>query len=480
MDRALNREILRLSLPSILANLTVPLVGFVDTAVAGHLDGGAAAFIGAISVGAMLFNLLYWNFGFLRTGTGGLTAQAFGRGDPHGCAAILARSLALALGISVLTLALQWPFVKLVLACTQATPEVEALAAKYFFIRIWAAPATLSLMAFSGWFVGMQDSMSSMWKDFVVNGVNVVASIVLALGVGKWPGMGFAGIALGTVVAQYCGLLYCLVVCAVKYRETVLSRFRLAELRSMMGREDLRGFFKMNADLFGRSLFFTVIYIGYTLIAAQLGDLMLACSAIMMQLLMIFSYFTDGFAYAGEALTGRFIGAQDIVMMRRSVKYTFVWSMSIAVLFIGVYGLIGVPLLRLLTDDAVVVDACRDYLPWLALMPPLGCAAFFWDGVYLGATASRGIRNAMVGAAVSFFAVWFAGRLFLPAPALGSAAPALSSVASALDSAVVAPAPAALHLLLAAYFAHLAFRTIYLSLRYRPDILSNLLPPVEG
>lgn len=457
MDRALNREILRLSLPSILANLTVPLVGFVDTAVAGHLDGGAAAFIGAISVGAMLFNLIYWNFGFLRTGTGGLTAQAFGRGDTHDCAAILVRGLVLALGISVLTIALQWPFVKLVLACTQATPEVESLAEKYFFIRIWAAPATLSLMAFSGWFVGMQDSMSSMWKDFVVNGVNVAASMALALGVGGWPGMGFSGIALGTVVAQYSGLLFCAVVCIVKYRGEVFSHFHLSELGSMMKRNGLHGFFKMNADLFGRSLFFTVIYIGYTVIAAQMGDLMLACSAIMMQLLMIFSYFTDGFAYAGEALTGRFIGARDAVMMRRSVKYTFVWSMSIAVLFVGLYGMIGVPLLRLLTDDALVVDACRQFLPWLALMPPLGCAAFFWDGIYLGATASRGIRNAMFGAAVSFFAVWFAGRLFIPAAF-----------------------PAALHLLLAAYFAHIAFRTIYLSFRYRPDILSNLLPRVEG
>lgn len=457
MDRALNREILRLSLPSILANLTVPLVGFVDTAVAGHLDGGAAAFIGAISVGAMLFNLIYWNFGFLRTGTGGLTAQAFGRGDTHDCAAILVRGLVLALGISVLTIALQWPFVKLVLACTQATPEVESLAEKYFFIRIWAAPATLSLMVFSGWFVGMQDSMSSMWKDFVVNGVNVAASMALALGVGGWPGMGFSGIALGTVVAQYSGLLFCAVVCIVKYRGEVFSHFHLSELGSMMKRNGLRGFFKMNADLFGRSLFFTVIYIGYTVIAAQMGDLMLACSAIMMQLLMIFSYFTDGFAYAGEALTGRFIGARDAVMMRRSVKYTFVWSMSIAVLFVGLYGMIGVPLLRLLTDDALVVDACRQFLPWLALMPPLGCAAFFWDGIYLGATASRGIRNAMFGAAVSFFAVWFAGRLFIPAAF-----------------------PAALHLLLAAYFAHIAFRTIYLSFRYRPDILSNLLPRVEG
>lgn len=449
MDRTLNREILRLSLPSIIANLTVPLVGFVDTAVAGHLNGGAAAFIGAISLGAMLFNLLYWNFGFLRTGTGGLTAQAYGRGSRRECAAILYRGLALALGVSVVLLALQWPFVRLVLACTRASAEAESLAAEYFFIRIWAAPATLSLMAFSGWFVGMQDSVSSMWKDLVVNAVNMAASVILSFGIGGWRGLGFAGIALGTVIAQYCGLAYCVLVCVFKYGKKLFGECRMEDFRELMGHESLKGFFKLNADLFGRSIFFTAIYIGYTVIAATLGDVLLACSSIMMQLLMIFSFFTDGFAYAGEALTGRFIGAGDYIMMRRSVRYTLIWSMGIGMLFIGIYSAVGLPMVRILTDDVTVVGACREFLPWLALMPPIGCAAFFWDGVFLGATASRGIRNAMIGAAAAFFGVWFGGRLF----------------------GVASDGPAAFHLLLGAYFAHLLLRAVYLSFRYRPEIL---------
>ena len=454
MDSVLNKEILRLSIPSILANLTVPLVGLVDTAVAGHIQAsdGAAAFIGAISLGAMLFNLLYWNFGFLRTGTGGLTAQAFGRGDPHDCTAILARGLSFSLIIAALTLLIQWPFVKFVLLCTQATGEVEALAGQYFFIRIWAAPATLSLMVFSGWFVGMQDSASSLCKDLVVNTVNIIASILLTLGCGSWKGIGFPGIAWGTVLAQYCGVLCCIAICVFKYRKSVLNAFSLKELRGMLGSGERRAFFKLNANLFGRSLFFTFIYIGYTVIAATLGDLMLACSSIIMQMLMIFSYFTDGFAYAGEALTGRFIGARDSVLMRRSVRYTFVWSMGIGLLFVGVYAVAGMPMLRSLTDDSLVVGACRQFLPWLLLMPPLGCAAFFWDGIFLGATASRGMRNAMGGAAAAFFAVWFIGRALLP------------------DIQNLA---AGLHLLLGAYFAHLAFRAIYLTLRYKPDILSS-------
>ena len=453
MDRTLNKEILRLSIPSILANLTVPLVGFVDTAVAGHLQGGegAAAFIGAISIGSMLFNLLYWNFGFLRTGTGGLTAQAFGRGDMHGSAVIFFRGIVLALAAAVFNLLIQWPFVKLSLGLVNGGAEVESLAEQYFFIRIWAAPATLSLMAFSGWFVGMQDSMSSMWRDLVVNGVNVAASIILALGIGSWDGMGFPGVAWGTVIAQYSGLAYCIVKTVVKYGHKVFAGFRLSELKEVFTGAELRSFFKMNADLVLRSIGFTGIYIGYTAIAASFGDVLLACSSIMMQILMIFSYFTDGFAYAGEALTGRYIGAGDKLMLRRSVNYVFVWSLSIASVFTGVYLAAGEPIVRLLTSDSTVVSTCAVFIPWLALMPLFGCCAFTWDGVYLGATASVGLRNSMLGAMFAFFAVWFVG------------------------DAVLHPAGNMLmHVLLAAYFAHLLFRSVYLTLTYKKEVLLKI------
>lgn len=453
----LNREILRLSLPSILANITVPLVGMVDTAVAGHLPGGegagAATYIGAISVGAMLFNLLYWNFAFLRTGTGGLTAQAYGRGDMSECARIGVRAFLLALITAAGVLMLQWPFEKLGMWVVDSSEGVESLAAQYFFIRIWAAPATLGLMAFSGWFVGMQDSMCSMWKDLTVNMVNIAASILLALGIGSWEGLGFAGVAWGTVIAQYCGLLYCLAVCAVKYRK-VFGTFGRADLPTLFSGGGMRGFFRMNMNLFGRSVFFTSIYVGYTLIAAQYSDVMLACSSLMMQLLMIFSYFTDGFAYAGEALTGRFIGARDEVLLRRTVRLIFVWSMSIALLFVWMYMAGGVPVLKMLTSDETVVEACRQFLPWLVLMPPLGCAAFTWDGIFLGATASRAIFMAMVWAAAGFFAVWFGARWLIVDPAAGT--PGFDTLA--------------IHCLMAAYFAHLLARTVYLTCRYRKDI----------
>ena len=451
MNKALHREILRLSVPSILAGITVPLVGMVDTAVAGHLGGDTAAQIGAISVGSMVLSLLYWTFGFLRTGTGGLTAQAFGRGDFAECGRIFLRGTGLALLAAFFALAFQWPFFKGVMLIPEATGGVRVLAERYFFIRIWAAPATMTLMTLRGWFVGMQNSVNPMWMDLIINAVNIGASILLAFGIGPWPGLGFAGIPLGTVIAQYCGLLYGLLVCRFKYGRSVFSQLRRSDFAGLLRDGSLGRFFRMNLDLLGRSFFFILIYIGFTMIAAGYGDVMLAASSILMQLLMFFSYFTDGFAYAGEALAGRFIGERDGVMLRQSVRYVFGWSMALAVFFAFLYALAGSPVIRLLTSDETVVQACRLFLPWLLMMPPLGCAAFTWDGIFLGATASRGLMTSMAGAAAAFFAVWYTGRWLLqPAGAT------------------------AIHLLFAAYFAHLAFRTVWLTLRYRKEVLGRL------
>lgn len=450
----INKDILKLAVPSILANITVPIVGMVDIAVAGHLDTSAAVMIGGIAIGTMLFDLLYWNFGFLRVGTGGLTAQAYGRGDRKECARIFTRAVGIALACALMLIAIQWVFVKAAFLVVDCTPQVRELAQRYFFIRIWAAPATLSLMAFKGWFIGMQDSVSPMIVDLVVNGMNVLMSIVLALGFSMgalhYEGMGFSGIAAGTVCAQYSGLLTAVCIMAFKYVRTTFSHLERVDLRSVFKGSETRRFFVMNADLFVRSLCFIAIYIGFTVISARYGDVLLAVSSIMMKLLMIFSYFTDGFAYAGEALTGRYIGAKDGQMVRQTVRWTFVWSMGIALIFMGIYHFAGVPMLKMMTSDMTVVAAAEGYLPWLLLMPIIGCAAFTWDGIYIGATASKAIRNSMLWAVVGFFAVWAAG-LTVPSISAG----------------------ASMHVLMGAYFAHLLARTIYLSVRYRKDISIN-------
>ena len=449
--KPINKDILKLAIPSILANITVPLVGMVDIAVAGHLDVNAATMIGGIAIGSMLFDLLYWNFGFLRVGTGGLAAQAYGRGDRKECARILARALGIALACALVLISIQWIFVKAAFLVVDSSPEVQALATKYFYIRIWAAPATLSLMALKGWFIGMQDSVSPMATDMTVNGMNVLMSIILSLGftVGglHYDGIGFAGVAAGTVVAQYSGLLVALLLLLWKYRRNTLSTVTVSELRGLFKGDETRRFFVMNADLYVRSLCFIAIYIGFTVISARYGDVLLAVSSILMKLLMIFSYFTDGFAYAGEALTGRYIGAKDSFMVRQTVRWTFVWSMSIALLFMGIYHFAGVPMLRMMTSDPIVVDAAVGYLPWLLLMPVAGCAAFTWDGIYIGATASRQMRNSMLWATVSFAALWAVGILILQAVAPDS--PSYGRIA--------------MHILMAAYFAHLLARTVYLT-----------------
>ena len=453
--RTINKDILKLAIPSILANITVPLVGMVDIAVAGHLDASAATMIGGIAIGSMLFDLLYWNFGFLRVGTGGLAAQAYGRGDRKECARILARALGIALACALVLIAIQWIFVKAAFLVVDSSPDVRELASQYFFRRIWAAPATLSLMALKGWFIGMQDSVSPMATDMTVNGMNVLMSILLALGftVGglHYGGMGFKGVAMGTVVAQYSGLLVALSLLLWKYRRNTLCEISLPELRGLFKGDQTRRFFVMNADLYVRSLCFIAIYIGFTVISARYGDVLLAVSSILMKLLMIFSYFTDGFAYAGEALTGRYIGAKDASMVRQTVRWTFIWSMSIAVIFMGIYHFAGVPMLKMMTSDAVVIDAAVGYLPWLLLMPIAGCAAFTWDGIYIGATASKEMRNSMLWATVFFAAVWAVGIFILQ-----TVAPASESYGRV-----------AMHILMAAYFSHLLARTVYLTVKWR-------------
>jgi multidrug resistance protein, MATE family len=449
----MNKEMLRLALPSILANLTVPLVGMVDIAIAGHLDTSAAALIGGISVGSLMFDLLYWNFGFLRAGTGGMTAQAFGRQDWKDCAGNLTRGVGLAFLIAVVLIALQWPFQKLIFLFVGCSEEVRTLALEYFYIRIWAAPATLCLMAFRGWFIGMQDTFSSMLADVIVNGGNILFSLLLAFGIPGtgFNGLGFKGIAWGTVAAQYSGLLFASGRVALKFGNILAGR-RLFDFRSAFAGGKVGRFFSVNRDLFIRSVCLIIVYLAFTAISARFGDTLLAACSIMLKLLMVFSYFTDGFAFAGEALTGRFTGMRDLSGVRRAVRYTFIWSMGIGLIFIGIYSFAGVSALRLMTSDASVVEAARAFIPWLVFIPLVGCPAFTWDGIYTGATATRAMRDSNIGCVLAFFAIWFSG-IFILAP---------SGVASA-------------HLLFAAYYAHLIYRSLYQTVFYRRSILAPLL-----
>ena len=394
----MNRQILRLAIPSILANITIPLVGLVDTIIVGHISDAHA--IGGIAIGAMLFDLLYWNFGFLRVGTSGMTAQAYGRGDNQHCARLLTQSVTIALVGAVIIWALQWLFVTAVLAVVPCSQQVSAFAREYFFIRIWAAPATLSLMAFKGWFIGMQDTVSPMAIDIVVNVVNMVVSYVLAV----YTPLGALGVAYGTLAAQFTGLLLSLVIILWKYQYVWrgVSLWRLAKDKQGIG-----NLITLNANLFVRSLCFMIVYVGFTSLSSLYGDTDLAVCSILMKLFMLFSYFVDGFAYAGEALVGKYVGEQQVHSQKESslarvVRLLFIWSLGVGCLFTLIFALLASPIYHIMTSDLLVLNRLADFTPWLVAMPIISTLAFMWDGVFAGATAGKQIRNAMIYAAIGF------------------------------------------------------------------------------
>lgn len=426
----MNKQVLKLAIPSILANITIPLVGLVDTAIVGHIAD--ATLIGGIAVGTMLFDLLYWNFGFLRVGTSGTTAQAFGRKDDRECASILAQSLIISAFATLLIWAIQWLFVTAALACVPCSPEVAAFARKYFFVRIWAAPATLSLMALKGWFIGMQDTVSPMACDIVVNIVNMTASYILAV----YTSLGAIGVAYGTLVAQFTGLLLVAIILFTKYKSYLLI-FQSSNLQIF---DSLSRLLRLNTNLFIRSFCFMVVYVGFTAIAGSYGDIQLALSSILMKLFMLFSYFVDGFAYAGEALVGKAIGeGADSKSLSRIVRILFNWSIGVGVLFTLVYAFWGADFVRLMTDDENVLEALPPMLGWLITMPVVSTLAFMWDGIYVGATAGKDIRNAMIWAAVGFVIAYAMLYRFCGIQAL-----------------------------YIAYFVHLFARVIYLTVKWKP------------
>ncbi len=391
--KLIQKEVLRLALPSILSGITIPLVGMADTAIAGRL--GTATHIAAIALGSTMFDWLYWNLSFLRTGTSGLCAQSFGRRDFHRTMRLLTQSLILALGLALVIWAIQKPFSWLFFAITPTSSQTMALALQYFFIRVWAAPAALSLFSMRGWFLGMQNSVCPMIIEIVVNVVNIAASYILAIPYG----MGVAGIALGTVIAQYSGLLCSALLFWICFR----SQLQYFSFKEAFRWDELKSFFSMNANLFVRSFCILLIYSGFNMLAARYGDMELAIASIMMKLLLLYSYFIDGFAYAGEALVGRFLGERSESKLRLCIKVLFMWCLLIGIVSTAVYVFCDEWMLHVITSVPEVLQACKPFVPWLYVMPFISCIAFTWDGIYIGATASQALRNGMLYSIAAFY-----------------------------------------------------------------------------
>lgn len=392
-----NQRILHIAVPSIVSNITVPLLGLVDVTIVGHL--GAASYIGAIAVGGMLFNMIYWIFGFLRMGTGGLTAQAYGAHRLSESVHTLLRSLGISFLLAAGLILLQYPIRTVAFHLIDTSPEVRSLATTYFHICIWGAPATLGLYSFTGWFIGMQNSRFPMFIAITQNIVNIAASLFFVFVLH----MKVEGVALGTLIAQYAGLLMAALLW-LRYYHPLRKYIKKGHIfeRNAMSR-----FFQINRDIFLRTLCLVAVTVFFTSTGAAYGDVILAVNTLLMQLFTLFSYIMDGFAYAGEALTGKNIGARNYTELHRTVRHLFGWGIMLALAFTLLYGAGGKGFLSLLTNDTTVIQASGSYFYWVLAIPLAGFSAFLLDGICIGATATHLMLRAMLVASGSFFLTYY-------------------------------------------------------------------------
>ena len=393
----MNRRILHLAIPSIVSNITVPLLGLVDVTIVGHL--GATAYIGAIVVGGLLFNILYWNFGFLRMGTSGLTSQAYGRKDKDAEIRILVQAVSVGLFSALAMLILQYPIERLAFRLLDTSAEVEQYTVTYFRICIWGAPAVLAQYGFTGWFIGMQNSRYPMYIAIVMNVINIVCSSCFVF----LFGMKVEGVALGTVVAQYSGVMMALGLWFYNYKE-LWGRMTFKGSLQLIA---MRRFFAVNRDIFLRTLCLIGVTTFFTSTGARQGDVILAVNTLLMQLFTLFSYIMDGFAYAGEALSGRYVGACNLIQLKRAVRALFGWGVGLSLVFTLLYGVGGENFLGLLTNDKIVIETAGHYFYWVLAIPLAGFAAFLWDGILIGATATRFMLWSMLVASGSFFVIYY-------------------------------------------------------------------------
>lgn len=397
--KPLDRQILNIALPAILSNITVPLLGLVDVAIVGHL--GDTAYIGAIAVGGMLFNLIYWLFGFLRMGTSGMTSQAYGANNQKETRLLLQRSLAISFAIASLFILLQTPLLYLAFNFIHTTPEVASLAKTYFYICIWGAPAMLGLYSLTGWFIGMQNSRIPMWIAICQNLVNIAVSLCLVyLG-----GMKVEGVALGTLIAQYAGFGIAVGLYFKHYQKSSDIHFRFG--KDVWERGAWIRFFQVNRDIFLRTLCLVSVTLFFTATGASQGEVILAVNTLLMQLFTLYSYIMDGFAYAGEAIAGRYLGEGDREKLQQTIHHLFGWGGIVTLLFTLLYIIGGEGFLGLLTNEQSVITASSAYFPWAVAIPIAGMAAFVWDGIYIGCTYTRGMLLSMLCAATTYFLIYF-------------------------------------------------------------------------
>ncbi|MBQ2423984.1 MAG: MATE family efflux transporter [Alistipes sp.] len=395
----MNREIFRIAIPNIISSITVPLMGIFSTAIAGH-TGDSAATIGALAVGVSIFNFIYWNCSFIRMGTSGITAQAFGAQDFETTTAMLIRAVGISAALGVLVLLLQYPLGELSLWIMNGSQMVS----DYFYARIWAVPAGIMLFGLNGWFTGMQNAVIPMWTSIFINILHVLLSLWFVFGFD----MGIVGIAYASVVAQWSGMLLSLLLLVLCFRKT-LHKIDIAKVLDVSA---LKEFFKVNGDIIIRTFCIVMVYTFFTAASARMGsDIVLAVNTMLLQLFTLFSYMNDGFAYAAEALTGRFVGAKDELSLRRCIKRCVVWALGTAVVCILIYLFWWQDIMGMFVGEKSqlpeILTVASEYIGWVIVIPMAAALPFLMDGIMVGATLTRILRNSMLLSTVAYFGLYY-------------------------------------------------------------------------
>lgn len=393
----MHKNILRLAIPNIISNLSVPLLSSVDTALMGRQD--SVSYIGAVAIGSLIFNFIYWSFGFLRMGTTGLTAQALGKNDKTSIINTLGRALMVALIGSLLLIVLQIPLANLSFNLLDASVEVETYAKDYFKIRIWAAPATLALYAFMGWFFGLQNAIYPMILTIIINIINIFCSFYFV----NVLDMKAEGVALGTVIAQYVGLLLAVGFLVVRYKEY----FPYFRKDLMLKLEAFRQFMALNGDIFIRTFCLVFAFAFFDNESAKQGDVILAVNAVLLQFVTWISYGIDGFGFASESLVGKYLGAKDDTNLNKAIRYSFIWALAFSVIYSLTYALFGIDIIKVFTDQAAVIYQAQEYLIWLVVFPIVAMPCYIWDGIYIGYTASKQMRNTMLVVLAGYLVIYY-------------------------------------------------------------------------
>lgn len=400
-SRGLNRKILNLALPNILSNLTIPLLGMVDLALAGHLQDAYA--IGGITIATTIFNLIYWNFSFLRMGTTGLTAQAHGEGNRRAMGRNLLQSLFIGFVAGILIILMQVPLRDLTLALMNPDPLLSKYVTIYYNIVIWGAPASLCSYALNGWLLGMQNTWWPMIVSIATNIINIIISASLVIGYHS----GIDGIATGTLCAQYMGAI--LLGLGAYFLFIKTKKVELPTSLTHLKR-GLKRYFGTNINILLRTMLLALVSVFFTYAGTQQGALILAANALLYQFFTLFSYFIDGFAFAAEAIVGHFFGMKDRKHLNLAIRKLITWGFFLALATSLIYFIGSDLLLNILTDKAEVIAKAKEYIFWVFILPFTGYIAFLYDGIFIGVTATRSMLLSMFCAVVVFFMLYF----FLP------------------------------------------------------------------